>query len=655
MALSIEQQRVIALAKARQRKSKQQNMPPSKLSPEAEEVERKRLLSDLAGEVGPMESAAIGIGRGLTDIARATGLVDKEDPETKAALGELAEQRPITQIGGRAIGHSLPFLAPGVGAGAIASTPLRIVAGAGVGGVEGAAIAEGTGEGNVVEAAGVGGVIGGVSEALFPVLSRLGGKLVEKVTGKTGGNVFDAAGNPTDMLKDALNKAGLTLDDLGEEAQQQLLRYPSDVLPEQAARGAQFEQVGLTPTRAQLTRDAADFQAQQEVAKTSGRVRSALETQEGLLANKFDEVIEGTGGQAVTSGSPVVDSVLNISTQLDNEISDLYGLAREVAPGAKNVKPTALGKKLRSSADSNTITGGLIQAVKGELKQRGIINDKFKVVGKIDVETAEEVRKVMNSFHKSTTDFGKIKLKELKNALDDDVMRAAGEDFFKQARDAKSVFENRLSRAKVSKFDSRNANLVRDVLENKISPDSFVDDVIKSKKWRASDLDELKKFSTDNGANLAPWNDLRAEVVDSIKDTAFQGAKDSKGYKALTRNNLEKALKKIGTEKLKVIFEPDELRFFKDMLNVSALREPVRGTAIGKGPSGQALQSLEKRVRDLPLAGAVIDAIDIDYLGRTVIKSNPNRQIKPRTTLQKVTPGAISAPGVAFAVEEDEN
>ena len=664
-------------------------------------AQRQELLNQLNADIGPFQSTAIAIGRGLTDIGRAVGLADEESPVVKQAFTGLEEQRPITQNVGRAVGQSLPFLAPGVGVGAIASTPLRIAAGATVGGLEGAAIAEGTGEGSVAESAGIGGVIAGTAEALFPIISRLGGALVKRFKGKAPSAVFDAQGNPTKALEEALDQSGLTLDDLNQQAQLQLTQQPANVLPEQAARAAQFEQLGLTPTKAQVTREAADFQAQQEAAKTSGRVRGALETQEGLLANRFNESIAGTGGQAVTSGSPVVDKVVNISTELDNQISDLYQSARQAAPADKFITLNKTASALSKLTDFERSTGGLPSSVKGFLKNRNIIDSSGKLISsnkeiqkkisslksslkktghkinsknrvitslgqinekateqlfdlnikntgrKLSVSDAESLRIDMNSLFNSLTPFGRSKLRDLKSALDDDVLSAAGEDFFKQGRAAKAAFENKLSRAKVSKFDNRKSNLVRDVLENKINPDTFVNDVVNSKKWRASDLQELKQFSTDGGADLTPWNDLRAETLDSIKNAAFKGPEDAAGNRALSRDGLQRALNKIGTEKLKVLFEPEELKFLRDVMNISKLREPVRGTALGKGPSAQAIQSLENRVRNLPLVGSIIDFIDFDTAGRAVIKSNPAKQIRQRTNLEKVIPGAVSVPLIA--------
>lgn len=622
--------------------------------------EQEKNLQQLSQETGPLAATNIAIGRGLTDIGRAVGIADQEDPVVQQGFKSLAEINPGSQPIGRAIGQSLPFLPAGVAVGGIPLLAPRIAAGAAVGGLEGAAIATGTGEGSALESAGIGGVIAGTAEALFPILGRLGGALVRKITGKTPSAVFDARGNPTKALEDALDSSGLTLDDLNQQAQELLLKQPANVDPAQAARAAQFEQLRITPLRAQITRDAADFQAQQEAAKTSNRVRGALEGQEGLLVNRFDEAVTGTGGQAVTSGSPVTDKVINLSTALDNEISALYKQADKLAPGVQNINLIKLIKVLDKNRSSNRATNGLIDAINGELRNRGIVSQTTTGItasglvrktqrskNLINVQQAESIRKVINSFFDSTTNFGRQKIREFKNAIDEDVLSTAGKDLFNEARTAKASFEQRLRSAKVSKFDSRKTNLVRDVLENKINPDTFVTDVVTSKKWRASDLKELKEFTTEGGIDNAPWDDLRAETLDFIKSQSFIGPEDAAGNKALSRSALQRTMKKIGVDKLKVLFDPKELKFLRDMLNISKLREPVRGTALGKGPSAQAIKSLEDRVRNLPLLGSLIDFVDFDAQGRAVIRSNPNRVIRQRTNLEKIIPGAISVPLIA--------
>jgi hypothetical protein len=86
---------------------------------------QQEALNQLNSEIGPVESTFIGMGRGLSDIGRAVGLVDEEPEIATRGLKGLEEERPFSQTIGRAVGQSLPFLAPGVGIGGITSTPLR--------------------------------------------------------------------------------------------------------------------------------------------------------------------------------------------------------------------------------------------------------------------------------------------------------------------------------------------------------------------------------------------------------------------------------------------------------------------------------------------------------------------------------------------------
>ncbi len=83
----------------------------------------------------------------------------------------------------------------------------------------------------------------------------------------------------------------------------------------------------------------------------------------------------------------------------------------------------------------------------------------------------------------------------------------------------------------------------------------------------------------------------------------------------MTRAGLESVLKRIGMDKLKVIFNKEELSFIKDVMNLSKIIEPIGGRALGSGPSGQAIKQLENTVRGLggrlsqglvDLAGSVI-------------------------------------------------
>jgi hypothetical protein len=284
-------------------------------------AERERPFRELAQEPGFLKTGAISTGRGLARIGRALGLVDPETETERRAFEALGQERPITTMVGEAVGEALPFAAIPVSA--IPGITGRVGAAAGLGAVEAGLIARGAGETETeqLRSAGVGGLISGGLEAVLPHIGRFGVSLVKKVTGKAPiGPLLTRTGLPTEELSNALEKTGLSFDDLEEAAIDVLRQQPEGVSPEQAARRAFLESQGLVegaaPTTAQVSREAAEFQAQQEAAKTSGRVRTRLESQQGILANRFDETIAGTSGQPVTSGSPVFDHIQNKATSL---------------------------------------------------------------------------------------------------------------------------------------------------------------------------------------------------------------------------------------------------------------------------------------------------------------------------------------------------
>ncbi len=605
--------------------------------------------------IGILESGLIAAGRGLTKIGRAVGLAEPEDPTVTRAFEGLKELHPVSTFVGEVAGESAPFLLPGVGIGGISALGVRAVATAALGAAEGLAITRGEGRdvGEQFVGAGVGGLIAGALDLALPRISRIGRKVIRRVLNKTPeGAVIDAKGNPSAEFLEALKKSGKSFDDVIAEVNEELIDEGLD--PSQVARKAFLEAQGLQPSKAQVTRKAADFQAQQEAVKTSSRARTLIEGQEAVLTSRFNNAVLETGGEAVTPTSTVTDALVNKANVLDREIGVLYKAAREAAPGEKNVRFSLLAQRLRELAPTNRRTGGNIEAIVGDLQSKGVLDKNMKVTGKIDVETAEDVRKLMNELYDPQNPFGNGVLRELKDRLDDDVFKASGKDVFNKGRAAKRNFEQELSRAKISKFDNRKANLVRDVLENKIDPDRFTDSVVFGKKWRADDLQQLKDYISTDEAGIQAFNDLRADAIDSIKNKAFIGPLDESGNRALSRDKLEKAINSIGENKLKVLFTTDERKFFSNMLQVAKLREPVRGTALGRGPSAQAIGRLEQSLKSNPIIGALIAIVDFDQAGKAVLKASPDRSIREiaPSVPRQLTAQAAALTGVA-AIQED--
>ena len=611
---------------------------------------RRQLIEDQT----PLDAFLIGAGRGLTNIGRGVGLVDDESQSTRESIEQLKEVNPGAVGFGEIVGETAPFLLPATAIGNISTLAPRVLASTGLGVAEGGIIQSGRGgtAQDIVGSAGIGGAVAGGLEVGLPVVGRMAGALIRKVTGRNAtARPFMPDGQPSQELQSALDKAGLTIDDLNTEGQRLVSSGQVDDAVS-LSRKQFLESQGLTPTRAQVTGDASEFQAQQELGKTSGAVRRALEGQEGVLVNRFENAVTATGGSANPSRSTANDYIADRSIDLDVKISDAYRAAREAAPTAQTVRPDNATESIRAIAGSDRATGGLASATADILRGRGVLSDEgLTVVGKVDVATAEEIRKDLNALHDSLTPFGKRKLKGVKDALDSDVEAAIGFDVFKEARAAKSQFEKDLSRAKVNKFDSRKKNLVRDILENEVNPDRFLDDAVLSKSIRSDDVEQLKRYllQDDNVQGVGAWNDLRSEALERIKTDAF---KEVAGQSVLSRAGLEKSLDRFGRDKLRVLFTGDERRFLNDMLKTSNLREPVRGTALGKGPSGQAIGQLENTLKRIPLLAGAFEGLASTVNGRLMISP---RAPKVTQALKPITGASlIAAPAAAATSQQKE-
>jgi hypothetical protein len=266
---------------------------------------RSQAIKETAQEVGPLQSFLIGTGKGFYNIGRGLGVAEKETEFEKEAFKGLEEERPYTTMAGEITGEAAPFLIPGAGAGRIASTVPRILASGGLGALEGGLIERGKG-GDVFEGTTMGGSIGLGAEILFPVLGKLGRKIIQRVSGKVPkGAVLDAAGRPTKELADALSVVGMSFDDLGDDAVELITKQKPGAKAEQVSRAALFAEEGVPATKGEITKEFGQISEEQRLLQTSKEGSEALRKfklqQSEAIKNKlesnlgFDTDIEGTG------------------------------------------------------------------------------------------------------------------------------------------------------------------------------------------------------------------------------------------------------------------------------------------------------------------------------------------------------------------------
>lgn len=394
-------------------------------------------------------------------------------------------------------------------------------------------------------------------------------------------------------------------DDAGkftEGALEQIKTAGADLNLDDALRYNEFIEAGVTPTRANVTRSADDFQHQQELIKNDGPMREIVDQQDVELAKGFVGLGESTGGRTFDTyemGESVRGVVVGRIEEYDQGIIQLYQKARSAAPDAKNIKLGRLGSYVKAHAKDNDATGGVMSSIHGELERRGVMAD-WKIQGKISVETAEEVRKHLNSLYEGANSFGRQQIRKMKDLLDDDVMRVAGDDFFKEARALKSQREVSLRRAKVDQYDINNKSLIKDLLDNKNASENIFKKGVLSGDYDS--LANLKNFLHSGtakhiDAGKQAWADVKGATVQHLMMKATSAAaKNTLDEPVFSGADLKRALNQITNKKLALIFSPDELSRLGTLSRTAEMRVPIRETGTGHGPSSIAV----KKAKELP-------------------------------------------------------
>ena len=590
----------------------------------------------------------------LDTILQTTPFYELESEADKAAYQQLAKIRPATQVG-EVVAEVVPALASG-GVASMGRTLGGRIAGQSAAGATELGVMEAGAGGDVTDIAGaaaLGGVLGGLAEPVAAGVRRT----FQWARGKPASLLLKPNGQPTPDFQRALDENGVSFDDFKqavpdlnlEQRPRQVVDVPAGSQADDMAaefdlekavstvsetpvnrmdvagnkrRLEAFQRLGLTPTEAQRTRSATLFKQQQDLYKEGDtEVRGAIEAQDEALYRRLGEETEKARSGAQVRDNPI-DVVVGRTQKADQAIMEAYEEAVAKAPKEPTVITDNLDKMIKQFQGENEFSGGVVRAIKERMKQMGILDkrgdiaktrrsDPFLLSGspyeknRITVVQAEKLRQYMNDLYADSQGRGRHLITEMKKSLDDDVINAVGKDIFKDAREQFFALEKGLKKARLNKWDRNKVSLVRDILENKVAPEDLFKQVTGARsRYKVSDLKDLKRYLMEgdnadaiNGLNA--WNNLRADAMDHIRNLAFRGPQTQSGVQQISRVNVEKALRSIGNDKLKVLFNADELKFLRDLAEVSAYREPVPGTALGSGPSGEAIRQLGKQVEGM--------------------------------------------------------
>ena len=653
-------------------------------NPELAQLLRETSLGEKIGAT--VGNKLVGLGRGIQRIPGIPDFIEPQSEFTKQAFKGLEETSGLANVAGMAA-EAAPFLIPSIGAEMLATRAGGGILARGlgqtlVGGAEGGIIEAGKGSESdkIAKSAGIGGVIGLGSEVALPVVNRIRRALGAK--GRRESQALDVKRSEQDIAFKPDNQAAKEgADSVDDPAKlEEFFKSPEGFKDlRDAVRRDAFEKLGLKPTKPQVTRDPETFQIQVDIfrdAKKDNKVRMALVEQEEILTNRVNGEIDAIGGDPTRAGRTAADSVINKSLELDAEISGLYKAARESAPGAKNVRFSRTAKSLRENAPIDKMTNDAVSAMRLQMKQLGFLDEAGKPTRLTSVEASEGLRVFANKLYDGANPLARGFLRDIKDAIDDDVFSAAGADFFKAARAKKTEMMSGLEATKGHKFDARKISIAKDILEGKLQPDKLVESIIgRSSVYKLKELREYRSYLFSGtpeqiATGARAWNDIRAAALKDIADKSFKGPLTERSTQSLSRAGLEGALQNIGPEKLSVLFSKDELSFIRDLSQVALFKEPVAG--VKQTPSKPAIARVEAAIRGaFPIkvtewvpnfSGAVIDKkaenkiLKLAIKGEKIAKQNEKIFIDKmrRSNVGKVVTSLPVAIIPAIATSEEE-
>lgn len=386
-------------------------------SQQLSETAQQDAFKSLALEQGPIDTAMIAAGKGVMDIGRAVGLVDEASEVEKQAYGALKEESPITT----GVGEALPYVAAAVPAGGLSLAP-RVAAMTGLGAAELGipSLAEGEDVSTTLSKAGVGGVIAGTLEAVFPLFGRLLGNAYRKLTGTTVTEVFDQQGKIIPEVSKVLRANNIDIDQIKGTAVSLVEKIPKNAA--EAEKIARFKEQGMPFTPGDISGDFSQRAKEARLLEIQDEPMAEglrqLRTEQASNIDFLKEQLVETLGDADTAGEMTKLGLLESKKALKENRKQAYSLLAEKA-GMSGGIPIPQEKILATIYDDPDFAGMLDGLSSQESQQLSDLMVKY------GVDTEQEAIEDYLSRNVSKGIFGRGKqIAELTTANAEDLSKA---------------------------------------------------------------------------------------------------------------------------------------------------------------------------------------------------------------------------------------
>jgi len=539
---------------------------------------------------------------------------------------------------------------------AAASTAGRIGTGM-VAGAVGGATTPVTTEGNYWEnkavQTGIGALGGGVATPLLGKLTDALAPRMEALAAKfsTTRNIAQNARAHADAdaaIAQALKDIGAKSEDMGAQQisqlrQQVLASMQKGKMQDPAAllREQDFKNVGVDPTLGQLTRDATQFARERNLRGVAGvgePLQVRFDAQNQQLQGAIG-ALRGSPSEPYQAGVKIADALKNYDSGLKKTVGAAYDSARDSVGRAAPVDAHAFSTAANLTLDENMLGHYLPAEVKS------ILNDVSAGKIPLHVDSMVKIDQVLSGAQRSA---GKgtpqsLAIGRVRDALNNaPIENQAGEmtkEAFAQAR-----------KLAAQRFGLHEAIPALEAAAAGDAPDKFVQQfVINGKVDHVQKLAEvLKKESPEAFA------EARAQIGDKITRAAF--GENVAGDKLATPERLSRALREIGTDKLRAFYSAEEIAQFKTLSRVAAyINSTPSSAAVNTSNNIGAITGLASRIPGIPAAVSIASALrntisNANTVNKGVAAQIPTTTAKPTPEQAKQLAKLLSAGGFGVGV-----
>ena len=422
------------------------------------------------------------------------------------------------------------------------------------------------------------------TKAIQSVAGGVGGAVLAPVAGKlvaSAGRILDRKlGDPTAMgarasletdraIAEAASDLNIRVEDLPQDMMAQIRQQVLDAFKtgkrlDAAAqiRRADFDALGMKgmdtgPTLGQLTRQPMQFATEKNlraVPDAGAALTTRFNNQSRALGERFAALGANNAAEPYQAGQMAIGALERADKSLQGAVSGAYRSARESTGKDAAVPLSGLAQDyaetLRNFGDK------VPSGVRNRFNELGLLSGKQ--LKTFNVEDADGLLKVINA-NTSNDPATNLALSNLRNAVKNAVL-SQGDDAFAPAR--------KLAAERFSVMDV--APALRAASEGAVSPDDFVRKFVVNGK-----IDDLKAASRFLDSESS--QQMRAQISDHLRRSAF--GENVAGDKAFSPERYAKALRSIGTDKLKIFFNDAEVETFKRIGRVGAYIESAPAAA----------------------------------------------------------------------------